>query len=119
MSDVSNVIHERSAADHLAPESSGRNRGFPKEARTRIGKGRFRLQSGDKLTMPIARPMPVVGSGVSELRVRGEDGIYRVFYFAATRRVCWCFTLFEKKTQRTPPLEIEMAKKRVKELLDA
>jgi phage-related protein len=41
--------------------------------------------------------------GVSELRVKGEDGIFRVV----------------KKIQRTPPLEMELARKRLKELLDA
>jgi len=33
--------------------------------------------------MPNSRPMPAVAAGVSELRVRGEDGIFRVFYYAA------------------------------------
>ena len=28
-------------------------------------------------------PMPAVAAGVSELRVRGEDGIDRVFYYPA------------------------------------
>ena len=69
--------------------------------------------------MPIARPMPTVASGVSELRVKGEDGIFRVFYFTATAKGVLVFHAFAKKTQRTPPLEIELAKKRLKELLDA
>jgi phage-related protein len=68
---------------------------------------------------PAARPMPTVASGVSELRVKGEDGIFRVFYFTATAKGVLVFHAFAKKTQRTPPLEIELAKKRLKELLDA
>jgi len=63
--------------------------------------------------------MPTVGPGVSELRVKGEDGIFRVFYFTATAKGVLVFHAFAKKTQRTPPLEIELAKKRLKELLDA
>jgi phage-related protein len=62
--------------------------------------------------------MPTVAAGVSELRVRGEDGVFRVFYFTATVKGVVVFHAFEKKTQRTPPLEIEIAKKRFKELLD-
>lgn len=58
-------------------------------------------------------------SGVSELRVKDEDGIFRVFYFTATAKGVLVFHAFAKKTQRTPPLEIELAKKRLKELLDA
>ena len=63
--------------------------------------------------------MPTVASGVAELRVKGEDGIFRVFYFTATKKGVLVFHAFAKKTQRTPPLEIELAKKRLKELLDA
>jgi phage-related protein len=63
--------------------------------------------------------MPAVAPGVSELRVKGEDGIFRVFYFTATNKGILVFHAFAKKTQRTPPLEIELAKKRLKELLDA
>ena len=63
--------------------------------------------------------MPTIASGVSELRVKGDDGIYRVFYFTATVKGVLVFHAFAKKTQRTPPLEIELAKKRLKELLDA
>ena len=69
--------------------------------------------------MPNARPMPAVAAGVSELRIRGENGSFRVFYFTATAKGVLVFHAFEKKTQRTPPLEIELAKKRLKELLDA
>ena len=69
--------------------------------------------------MPLARPMPAVAPNVSELRVKGEDGIFRVFYFTATAKGVLVFHAFAKKTQRTPPLEIELAKKRLQELLDA
>jgi hypothetical protein len=34
--------------------------------------------------MPNARPMAVIASGVWELRVAGEDGIFRVFYYTAS-----------------------------------
>jgi len=74
---------------------------------------------GESLAMPNARPMPAVSPGVSELRVKGEDGVFRVFYYTASRKGVLVFHAFEKKTQRTPPLEIELARKRLKELLDA
>jgi len=63
--------------------------------------------------------MPAVAAGVSELRVRGEDGISRVFYCTAAPEGVLVFHAFVKKTQRTPPLEIELARKRLKEILDA
>ena len=34
--------------------------------------------------MPNSRPMPAVAAGVSEIRVKGEDGIFRVFYYTAS-----------------------------------
>ena len=101
------------------PKARDEIRRFPVEVRSRIGRGLFRLQIGETLGMPAARPMPTVGSGVSELRVKGEDGTFRVFYFTATAKGVLVFHAFAKKTQRTPPLEIELAKKRLKELLDA
>ena len=58
-------------------------------------------------------------AGVSELRVKGEDGSFRAFYYVASARGVLVFHAFVKKTQRTPPLEIELARRRLKELLDA
>ena len=69
--------------------------------------------------MPNSRPMPEVAAGVSELRVRGNDGIYRVFYFTGSMQGVLVSHAFAKKTQRTPPLEIELARRRLKELLNA
>jgi phage-related protein len=37
--------------------------------------------------------MPAVAPGVSELRVKGEDGVFRVFYYTASLWECLCFTL--------------------------
>lgn len=63
--------------------------------------------------------MPGVASGVSELRVKGPDGNFRAFYYTASSQGVLVFHAFVKKTQRTPPLEIDLARKRLKELLDA
>jgi phage-related protein len=93
-------------------------RGFSEAARARVGRELFRLQIGEALQMPISRPMPSVAIGAAELRVRDENGIYRVFYYAASARGILVFHAFTKKTRNTPPLEIELARKRIKELLD-
>ena len=101
------------------PRARDAIRRFPKEVRIRLGKGLFRLQLGEQIGMPNSRPMPAVAPGVSELRVRGEDGIFRAFYYTASLRGVLVFHAFVKKAQRTPPLEMELARKRLKELLDA
>ena len=69
-----------------------------------------------RIAMPVSRPMPVVSA---ELRLKAADDIFRVFYYLASPKVVLVFHAFVKKTQRTPPLEIELARKRLKELLDA
>ena len=51
--------------------------------------------------------------------MKGEDGIFRVFYYTASAAGVLVFHAFAKKTQRTPSPEIELARKRLKELLDA
>ncbi len=68
--------------------------------------------------MPHSRPMPSVAAGVSELRVQGEDGAYRAFYLTHLQVGILVFHAFVKKAQRTPASEIELARKRLKELLD-
>ena len=103
----------------LHPKARDAIRRFPKEARVRLGRGLFRLQMGETIAMPNSRPMPTVAAGVSELRVQGEDGIFRVFYCTAAPEGVLVFHAFAKKTQRTPPLEIELARKRLKELRHA
>jgi phage-related protein len=63
--------------------------------------------------------MPAVAAGVAELRVKGQDRSFRAFYYTVSSQGVLVFHAFVKKTQRTPPLEIELARKRLKELLDA
>jgi phage-related protein len=101
------------------PKARETIRRFPKPVRIRLGKGLFRLQVGEPIGMPNSRPMPTVAPGVSELRVKTQDGAYRAFYYTASARGVLVFHALVKKTQQTPPLEIELARKRLKEILDA
>jgi phage-related protein len=50
--------------------------------------------------------------------VRGEDGLFRVFYYTASATGVLVFHAFAKKTQRTPVPEIELARKGLRKLLD-
>jgi phage-related protein len=47
-----------------------------------LGKVIFDLQKGEKLSMPLSRPMSSVAPGVEELRLRDRSGIYRIFYYS-------------------------------------
>ena len=51
-----------------------------------------------------------------ELRLTGRDGIARALYVAATGRRVVVVRAFIKKTQKTPPGEIELALRRSKEI---
>ena len=92
-------------------------RSFPKDARDAIGKGLYRLQMGEQLSMPNARPMPVLAPGAAELRVRDLAGIYRVFYYTATAEGILVFHAFVKQTRTTPASEIKLGARRLTELL--
>jgi phage-related protein len=93
-------------------------REFPREVRYRLGNALFLLQSGQHLNLPLSRPMPSVAKGAAELRFRDEAGQFRVFYFTADERGILLFHAFTKKTQQTSPMEIQLAQKRLKEMLD-
>ena len=53
---------------------------------------------------------------VWEMRLKGKDGIARAAYVTATGRRVVVVHVFQKKTQKTPRREIEVALKRAKEV---
>lgn len=78
---------------------------------------RYDLQHGHTLAMPLSRPMPLLGAGAAELRVRDSAGVYRAFYVVKVADAVLIFHAFVKKTQKTPEREIDVGKKRLKEML--
>ena len=99
------------------PAASAVIRSFPKDVRRELGKAIFDLQQGAVLTMPLSRPMPSIEQGAAELRIRDRSGIYRAFYYTRSTRGILVFHAFVKKTQATPTHELDLGKKRLKELL--
>ena len=89
---------------------------FPADVRLEFGKLIFEVQCGANLSFPASRPMPSVAFGVEELRVRDANGTYRVFYYKKSASGILVFHAFVKKTQKTPPKEIDLAQKRLREL---
>jgi phage-related protein len=59
------------------------------------------------------------GDGLFELRLKGQEGIARVFFCALVGRRVMMLHSFVKKTQKTPQREIEIARKRMKEVKHA
>jgi phage-related protein len=92
-------------------------RAFPKEARRELGEAILDLQKGSRIGMPLSRPMPSVAAGVHEIRVRDGSGIYRAFYLLRSEFGVLIFHAFEKKSQKTPLHEIELGRKRLREMI--
>jgi len=90
---------------------------FPEAVRRQLGKTIFDLQKGHHIGMPLARPIPEVAPGVEELRVRDPSGIYRAFFYKRSTRGILILHAFEKKTQTTPLHEMQIAGRRLKEML--
>jgi phage-related protein len=59
------------------------------------------------------------GDGLFELRLKGAEGIARVFFCTLIGRRVMMLHSFIKKTQKTPTREIEVARKRMKEVKHA
>jgi len=71
---------------------------------------------GPDLGMPHTRAM---GGGLFELRLKAAEGIARVFYCTLVGRRIVMLHQFIKKSEKTPRKELEIAKRRMKELKDA
>jgi phage-related protein len=92
-------------------------RSFPREVRKGLGKAIFELQLGISFSYPLSRPMPAIGSGIEELRIKDGSGAYRVIYLAKCDDAILIVHAFQKKTPKTPLKEIQTAKKRLGEML--
>ncbi len=68
---------------------------------------------GPDLGMPHTRAM---GGGLFELRMKAAEGIARVLYCTVTGRQVVFLHQFVKKTDKTPPKELKIARQRMKEV---
>jgi phage-related protein len=58
-----------------------------------------------------------MGGGLFELRIKAAEGIARVFYCTVVDRRIVVLHQFAKKADKTPPKELEIARRRMKEVL--
>lgn len=68
---------------------------------------------GPNLGMPHSRAM---GDGLFELRLKGKEGIARVFYCTIVEQRIVVLHSFTKKSQKTPLKELATARKRLREV---
>ena len=108
MSELTSVVEKPLAWLHGEIKSPP----FSREARLEAGYLLGRLQRGESLSMPLSRPMPVIGSRCHELRVADRDHNWRIMYRADSDAVV-ILEIFAKKSQATPKDVIERCQKRL------
>ena len=89
---------------------------LPEEIRGDLADALARLDAGLALSMPLSRPMPGIGPGVHELRLKDRSGAYRVVYAVVQRDAVHVLHAFKKTTRATPARNLELARKRLKEV---
>jgi phage-related protein len=90
-------------------------RDFPEDAKHDVGYQLDKVQRGEQ--PDDFKPMPSIGKGVEEIRVRDDSGIYRVIYTARLADAVYVLHAFQKKTQTTAKRDIALASKRYAELM--
>ena len=92
-------------------------RRFPQSARRAAGYQIDRVQRG--YDPDDWKPMPTIGKGVREIRLRERAGSFRVIYLAKLEDAVYVLHCFQKKTQKTATSDIELARNRYNELMRA
>lgn len=87
---------------------------FPREVMRQAGRQLNRVQHG--LEPSDWKPMPTIGAGVREIRLRDRAGIYRVVYVVKSRFGLLVLHAFVKKSQATSKRDIDLARQRLKDL---
>ena len=85
---------------------------FSERARQESGFLLGRLQDGVTLAMPHARPMPSIGPGCLELRVKDAGAEWRIFCRIDPDAVI-VLHVFSKKTAKTPVTVLDQCKARL------
>lgn len=90
-------------------------RDFPLDVKHDAGYQLDKVQNGEQ--PDDFKPMPAVGAGVEEIRIRDDEGIFRIIYTARIENAVYVLHAFKKKTQQTAKADIDLAKDRLKDLL--
>ena len=86
---------------------------FSREGRLEAGFLLRRLQRGESLAMPHSRPMPGIGPGCHEMRVRDAGHSWRLVY-RVDRDAIVIAEVFDKKTRQTARDVLEACRRRLR-----
>ncbi len=87
---------------------------FPEDARRLAGFQLRRVQQG--LDPNDWKPMPTIGPGVQEIRIHTARE-HQVIYIAKFAEAVYVVHAFEKRGRKTPKRHLELARRRVQQLL--
>lgn len=90
-------------------------RGFPPDARARAGYKLRRVQGG--LPASDWKPVAAVGPGACEVRIHTALE-HRILYVAKFAEAVYVLHAFEKRTQKVPLADLEIARRRYASLLN-
>lgn len=90
-------------------------RTFPSDAKREAGHQLEQVQNGRD--PDDWKPMPSIGRGVREIRIRDAAGAFRVIYVAKLADAVYVLHCFQKKTQKTAKDDVDLAGRRYRDLL--
>ncbi len=113
------ILYDRHMADPKPVEFCGSAlddlRAFPTEVKREAGHQLDQVQRG--LDADDWKPMPTVGLGVREIRIRDAAGAFRVIYVAKFTDAIYVLHCFQKKTSKTSRPDLDLATQRYRELV--
>lgn len=90
-------------------------RAFPLEARRKAGFQLDQIQNG--FDPDDWKPMENIGPGTKEIRIRDQDGAFRVIYVAKFKDAVYVLYCFQKKTPKTSKTDLKIAEQRYRDLI--
>jgi phage-related protein len=88
---------------------------FPESVRREAGFQLDQVQHGNE--PDDWKPMPSIGVGVREVRIRDATGAFRVIYLAKLADAVYVLHCFQKKTQKTSKQDLDLAEHRYRQLM--
>jgi phage-related protein len=95
-------------------DSLERLRKFSEDARREAGHELYQVQRGANPSN--WKPMPTIGAGVREIRIRDATGAYRVIYIATLADAIHVLHAFQKRSQKTSQRDLDLAAARLRQL---
>jgi phage-related protein len=108
------IIGHGAQGSRVSWDTLDRLRSFPEDVRRQAGHELYTVQRGADPSE--WRPMPTIGAGVREIKIRGARGIYRVIYVASLADAVHVLHVFQKKSRKTSQHDLNIASMRLRQL---